>query len=65
MLNDKKLKAKGFIPQSARAAMVGGGFTPVKTCSPEDFKELPPQVRSKYEDTPRPVVGKIVAHHLK
>lgn len=64
MLTDKQLKAKGFIPQSARAAMVSGTFTPVATCTPADFVNLPPQVQSKYDSTPKPM-GRIQLHHLK
>lgn len=65
MLSDKQLKAKGFIPHSARAAMVSGNtHQPPATCSPADFSELPPQVKGKYYDQPEPE-GRQVVHRRK
>lgn len=64
MLSDKQLKAKGFIPQSARAAMVSGGHTPPPTCSPTDFSQLPPQVKGKYYEEPE-TSGRQVVHRRK
>jgi hypothetical protein len=63
-MSDKQLKAKGFVPVSQRAELVGGGHKPPATCVPNDYAQLPPQVQAKYD--PRPENnGRMMVHRLR